>query len=53
MERLQYFLAPAHHQMSANNPTPARTTIASKVNEIQTGYDTIHILNGDGLNRGK
>jgi hypothetical protein len=35
--KVQYFLAAAHHQINANNPTPASTTTASNGQKIRKG----------------
>jgi hypothetical protein len=56
---IQYFLAPAHHQINANNPTPAITHAASKLSLVSHRYQsgagdgTIHVANCDGHYSGK
>jgi hypothetical protein len=48
--KVQYFLAAAHHQINANNPTPASTTTASNGQKIIKWGITIHVFDSHRLN---
>jgi hypothetical protein len=50
---VQYFLAEAHHQTNAKNPTPASTTTASNGQKMIKLGITIHIFDGYRLNCGE